>query len=340
MKNAPVRVAFAVAIACSGPALPRRAQAQDTEATATALFDDGRKLMTQHRYAEACPKLAQSERLAPSGGTLINLAECYEHTGQTASAWAAWKDAAARANAAGKASAEKSALSRAAAVEPTLSKLTIAVATDSDVPGLQVRRDGVPVGHSDLGAALPVDPGTHVVEASAPKKKAWSGKVEVAAKHTDARVTVSLIDEVEAAPLPPPASAQISAPVQASPAPPAETSAGSTQKTVAIVIGGVGVAGLAIGTVFGLQAKSKNDEALQSQNCRTSKLCGPTGLSLTDDAKGAATASTIAFAVGGVAVATGVVLLLTAPHASRATGIRATPVIAGSYGGLAMDAVW
>jgi hypothetical protein len=339
MKNAPVRVAFAVAIACSGPALPRRAQAQDTEATATALFDDGRKLMTQHRYAEACPKLAQSERLAPSGGTLINLAECYEHTGQTASAWAAWKDAAARANAAGKASAEKSALLRAAAVEPTLSKLTITVATDSDVAGLQVRRDGVPVGHSDLGAALPVDPGTHVVEASAPKKKAWSGKVEVAAKQTDARVTVSLIDEVEAAPPPPAASAQMSAPMQAS-LPPAETSAGSTQKTVAIVIGGVGVAGLAIGTVFGLQAKSKNDEALQSQNCRTSKLCSPTGLSLTDDAKGAATASTIAFAIGGAAVATGAILWLTAPHASRATGLRATPVIAGSYGGLAIDAVW
>jgi hypothetical protein len=339
MKNAQLRVAFAVAMACPALALPRPAQAQDTEATATALFDDGRKLMTQHRYAEACPKLAQSERLAPSGGTLINLAECYEHTGQTASAWAAWKDAAARANAAGKASAEKSALSRAAAVEPTLSKLTITVATDSDVPGLQVRRDGVPVGHSDLGAALPVDPGTHVVEASAPKKKAWSGKVEVAAKQTDARLTVSLIDEVEAAP-PPAASAQMSAAVPAPLTPPAETSAGSTQKTVGIVIGGVGVAGLAIGTVFGLQAKSKNDEALQSQNCRTSKLCSPTGLSLTDDAKGTATASTIAFAVGGVAVAAGAVLWLTAPHTSRATGIRATPVIAGSYGGLAIDDVW
>src|SRR5258708_30389730 len=109
----------ALAIGCHALALPHRARAQDTEATATALFDDGRKLMAQHRYGDACPKLAESERLAPSGGTLINLAECYEHTGRTASAWAAWKDAAARANAAGKAAAEKSALARAVALEPT-----------------------------------------------------------------------------------------------------------------------------------------------------------------------------------------------------------------------------
>jgi hypothetical protein len=87
-----------------------------TEAAATALFDDGRKLMAEHKYADACPKLAESQRLAPSGGTLLNLADCYEHTGQTASAWVSWKDVAARASAAGKADVEKRALARAAAL--------------------------------------------------------------------------------------------------------------------------------------------------------------------------------------------------------------------------------
>src|SRR5579884_2436455 len=114
------------------------AQEQSSEAAATALFDQGRSLMQQGKYADACPKLAESERLAPSGGTLLNLADCYEHTGQTASAWAAWKDAAARANAAGKADVEKRALARAAALEPNLAKLAISVDTASDVPGLQV----------------------------------------------------------------------------------------------------------------------------------------------------------------------------------------------------------
>src|SRR5579884_3778192 len=159
MRSFPRPVAVALVVASAAVAATRPAHTQDREATATALFDDGRKLMTQRRYAEACPKLAESQRLAPSGGTLLNLAECYEHTGQTASAWAAWKDAAARANAAGKANVEKSALARAAALEPKLARLTIAVSPDSDVPGVQVKRDGIPVGRGEFGVALPVDPG-------------------------------------------------------------------------------------------------------------------------------------------------------------------------------------
>src|SRR5580692_11941446 len=113
-----------------------RAQRTGADAAATALFDEGRRLMDQHRWGDACPKLAESERLAPSGGTLLNLAECYEHTGQTASAWVAWKDAASRANAAGKADVEKRALAKAAALEPTLAHLTVTVDSASDVPGL------------------------------------------------------------------------------------------------------------------------------------------------------------------------------------------------------------
>jgi hypothetical protein len=99
--------------------------------------------------------------------------------------------------------------------------------------------------------------------------------------------------------------------------------------------------GVALGSVFGLQAKSKNDEALQPQNCRTSSLCTPQGLSLTDDAKSAATISTIAFAAGGAALAAGVVLWLTAPSggASR-TGVRLAPAVGSGYGGVALGGAW
>jgi hypothetical protein len=325
--------------------LPVRAHAQASEAAATALFDEGRKLMTQHRYPEACPKLAESQRLAPSGGTLLNLAECYEHTGQTASAWVAWKDAAARANAAGKADLEQRALTRAASLEPTLARLTIAVASDSDVPGLEVKRDGVAVGHAEHGSAIPVDPGIHTVEASAPKKKAWSTKVDVAAKQTDARVTVSLADDqgasasLAAPPLPP-----IIAPQSVPPAPEQPpTSPGGAQRTVAIVVLGAGVVGLAVGSAFGLVAMSKNSEALQPQNCRTSRDCTPAGLSLTDDAKNAATNSTIFFAVGAAAAVTGVVLWLTSPRSAAqksAAGVRAVPVVGRAYSGLSVEGAW
>jgi hypothetical protein len=328
--------------ACLVVASPVRARAQTTDAAATALFDEGRKLMSQRHYAEACPKLAESQRLAPSGGTLLNLAECYEHTGQTASAWVAWKDAAARANAAGKSDVEKRALARAAALEPGLARLTIAVAQESEVPEIEVKRDGVHVGHAEYGVAIPVDPGPHVVEAGAPRKKAWSTKIDIAAKQADARVSVSLIDEVQASPSPavaspPPVIAPASAGAPAAAEEP-PSHGGSAQRTIGIVVLGAGVVGLAVGAAFGVVAMSKNNDALKPENCRTSTDCSPNGLALTDDAKNAATVSTIAFGVGGAAAVTGVVLWLTAPKSAQAA--RIAPALGPSYAGLSAAGNW
>jgi hypothetical protein len=335
----------AVAVGCSAVPLPLPAAAQSTgETAATALFDEAHKFMSQRRYAEACPKFAESERLAPSGGTLINLAECYEHTNQTASAWLAWRDAAARAEAAGKADIEKHALARAAALEPTLAKLTVAVAETSDVPGLVITRDGVDMGHAELGVGIPVDPGRHVIEAKAPEKKPWSSSIDVAARQTDARVTVSLEDEprpVAVAPPPPAASTPPPAPP-----PPSGSASTSTQKTIGIVVTATGVVGLALGSFFGLEAMSKNNSALLSKNCPTSTKCfasGP-GLALTSDARTFATASTIAFTAGAVAVVGGGLLWLTAPSppASPHEGasLRIVPEVGPSCAGASLHGLW
>ena len=94
------------------------------------------------------------------------------------------------------------------------------------------------------------------------------------------------------------------------------------------------------GSVFGLEAKSKNDQALQPQNCRTPTLCTPAGLGLTNDAKSAARASTIAFIAGGALVAGGALLWLVAPSSPSKTGVRVVPLLAQSFGGLAVDAGW
>jgi hypothetical protein len=320
-------VHLAVALGMGGLlARPSIARADGSDVAATALFDEGRRLMAAHRYADACPKLEESERLGPSGGTLLNLAECYEHTGQTASSWVAWKDAAARANAAGKTQVEKTALARAAALEPGLARLMVAVAPDSDVPGLVIERDGEALGRAEYGLSIPVDPGRHRVQADAPHKKHWSLEIDVAPKQTDARVTVTLVDDaIGAAPLslPPP----VEGGALATP-PDAEARGGaSVQRSAAWVTLGAGVAGVAVGSVFGLMAKSKNDEALQPQNCQTSTLCTRKGLALTDDAKSAATVSTVAFVAGGVALAAGAVLWLTAPSHGA---LRIAPAVGGA----------
>src|SRR5215472_1302913 len=74
-------------------AVPVRAQQASTEVAAQALFEEGKRLMSEGKYREACAKLADSERLDPGAGTLLNLAACYEKNAQTASAWSTYVEA-------------------------------------------------------------------------------------------------------------------------------------------------------------------------------------------------------------------------------------------------------
>src|SRR5512136_2811036 len=62
-------------------------------AAAEVLFREGRKLVAANDFAAACPKFAESQRLDPAVGTLLNWAACEEHVGKLASAWQRWKEA-------------------------------------------------------------------------------------------------------------------------------------------------------------------------------------------------------------------------------------------------------
>ena len=105
-------------------ALPLAAQQRDP-AAAQALFDQGRALMKAKNYSEACPKLAESQRLDPGIGTQFHLADCYENQGKLASAWAAFHEVASMAAASNQPDREKAAKARAARLEPRLPRLTM-----------------------------------------------------------------------------------------------------------------------------------------------------------------------------------------------------------------------
>jgi hypothetical protein len=120
----------ALGIACAGLLGPGTARAQGSDADraqAESLFETGRKLMAEKKYAEACPKLAESFRLDPTTGTLLNLAVGHRDEGRIASAWAEFKDAAALARRDGRADREQFAQEQVKALEPRLSRVTIAV---------------------------------------------------------------------------------------------------------------------------------------------------------------------------------------------------------------------
>src|SRR5580658_1649767 len=77
----------------------RVAQAQQPSAAET-LFEQGRELLATGKLVEACDKFAESQKLDPAVGTLLNLGDCYAKRGMTATAWATFMLAASTAHSA------------------------------------------------------------------------------------------------------------------------------------------------------------------------------------------------------------------------------------------------
>ena len=277
----------------------QRADAQevsaDSSAAAQALFDEAKRLIQAGDAAAACPKFEESERLEPGIGTKLNLANCYESIGRTASAWILFLEVESDTKRNGQVERQTMAHNRAAALQPKLSHIKVDVPAASRVPGLSITRDGVQVGSAQWGLPIPVDPGAHVLQASAAGKKTWQAQVKVGADASTQAVSVPALEN---------------APVEVKPGAPPSKPQSHTQRTLAYVSLGVGGVGAILGTVFGLTAISKNHQSNETQNCAGND-CVPAGASLRNDARSAGNISTIAFAVGGVGIGTGLVLLFT-----------------------------
>ncbi|MEO8874296.1 MAG: hypothetical protein ABI461_01810 [Polyangiaceae bacterium] len=329
---------LALAATCAVHAFASAAHAQDAQQTAAAeaLFDEARKLMTEGQLQAACPKLEESERLAPAVGTLLNLGICYEKSHRPASAWATFKEAVSAARASGQSDREALAQTHAVALESKLSTLTIRVPSAMEnVSGVEVRRDGLVLARASWGSAIPLDPGAHRIDVTAPSRKAWS-------------TTVTFTEQVAATDVDVPTLAVVAAPksfksVAVRTPIVAEESSSSTQRTLSFVVMGAGLAGLATGGVFGVIAKSKNDDAL-ANHCGGGNVCDARGLALTDDARSAGTIATISFAAGGAALVTGAVLFFTAPKHSSSPSARAAlhaaPTLSAHSAGLCFGGTW
>jgi hypothetical protein len=236
--------------------LPAGLRAAEDEAGARVLFSEARKLAAAGDYAAACPKFEDSYRLDPGIGTSFNLADCYEHSGRIASAWARFLDVAAATKAAGQADRERVARARADALAPKLARMTLEV--DAKAPGVSVIRDGIAVGAAAWRVAVPVDPGPHVIEASAPGRVAW--KTTVAVKEGPDAVTVVVPDlaeapVVEAASSPALASSSVADLVAAPQAPRRRWS------RPVVILGAVGAAALLAGAAYGIKFEIDNGKA-------------------------------------------------------------------------------
>jgi len=248
---------------------PTIAAAQPAGAQAESLFNNGRTLMAQHKYIEACASFEASEKLDPATTTVVNLADCREKAGQIASAWGLYLQAERELRALTDETAMKlrdTMKNRAAVLEPKLSKLMIRVSDAERTPGLEIIRDN---DHIDAGAwnqPLPTDPGTYKISARAPGRREWITTVTVHDNGDSEVVDVPALGTTPSAPV-----AAVAAPDEA-PAQSTDTSGEapplvtSRSHAVPLAVGGGSLAVGVTAIVLEMSARSSYSDAQRAAN--------------------------------------------------------------------------
>ncbi len=235
--------------AAEEPAAPRGAR---DPAAAEALFRAGIAALDKGDWDTACPKFVASAQLDPSAGTSINIARCLEHRGKTAQAWAELGRARTLAREASdvrRRELEAFVDREIARVEARLARLRIVA--KALPPDAEISRDGIVQSEGVVGEALPVDPGEHVVEVRAPGRVPAKWKVQ-AVEGGVAEIVVEVGPRETEAARHDDGAAQ-------SPGDDGDPR-DSTIPVLGIVLTGVGLAGLAVGLITGLNAITAKDD--------------------------------------------------------------------------------
>lgn len=260
--------------------LPRTAFADDSNlARADALFQEGRAAVREGNWERGCPKFEESLRLDPAPGTRINLGECEERSGHLVAAFQLYEQA-----------------SRELAQDDRRLPLARqrAQATDARIPRLivpvssPVRVDG---GKDLQSGEIRLNPGRH--------------SIVVIANGSERTMVVTLVEKERR-------------PLESDVPSDKETHASSSRPVAGYAVGGIGLAALATGLVFGgLTLHNKN---IVDAQCDGSNACSQEGLDAKSDGKTFSTVSTIAVGVGLAALAAGIYLIVSSPRSTPRMG--------------------
>ena len=329
----------ALALALSAIAPPANAQTDQERAGARAAASEGAKAFNEGRYADAVDLFTRAESLVHAPPHLLYLARAHEKQGQLVKAREAYlkitrEKLAADAPDAFK-QAQTSAEQELSALEPRVPYLTIKV-TGEGADGASVTMDDKPVPKALIGVPYPVDPGEHKLQATGQDVQSDLQTVNLA---ESGRQNVELVlKPAPGASAGPGSEGGGTGDANAS----ASMDLGTTDsgpnglRIASYAAFGVGVVGLAAGTIFALQASSKYSEA--------DDLCNAPGggcpadkqdeiNALDSDGDSAKTIATIGFIVGGVGIASGITLFILSSNKSSASGPRVQPWVGlGSAG--------
>jgi hypothetical protein len=296
------------------------AHGQTSQARAEELFNKAVELSEARKYNEACPLLAESQKLDPTPGTLFALADCEREAQQFISSVAHFKEYLTayetmkpdvRKRHDQRANIARGHINDLGAKIPTL-KLTF---PGGPPDGTAITRNGVAVSSMDLDSAVQLDPGEQVIVTKVPGRQ-----------DAEQRITLAPGDKkvVELAP-----GASLTGDAPPPPIEPDKPQS-NARRTAGFVLLGVGGAALALGGVMGGLAVGQ--KGVVEENC-SGLDCNQTGYDAAQSGRTFGNVSTIGLIAGGAMAAAGAVLLITAPKSKPKSGLVTRFGAGAGFGG-------
>ena len=333
-------------LAASTSSTTALAQSDADKATARSLGQEGQAALDKKDFKGAEDRFRRADSLFHAPTLALGLARSQAALGRFVAAQETYNRIIREGTAPGAPAvfvkAIEDAKSEVGGVSAKVAGVTITVAGPENP---KVLLDDASVPAAALGVNRPVDPGAHVVKATADGFEPAETKFSVAEGGSAIAALTMRKSAVAAGPVPAvvPATAPGAAPVAGTTTPSdtamtgsADTgvSSKSSQKTIGFVALGVGGAALAVGAVTGLLALGKHSTL---QDACPNGVCPAGQQSDLDSYHTMGTISTIGFIAGGAGVIAGTVLILTAPKSAPAAtasrGPHVTPFVGlGSVG--------
>jgi hypothetical protein len=305
-------------------------------ATARALAYEGHDALLNKDYATAADRFARADALVHAPTLLLGLARAEVGLGKLTAAQEHYNRIVREGVPRGAPPVFTQAVADARReVKKLAARIPSVIITVKGPSAPDVTLDGAPLPAAALGEKHPVDPGAHMIRASANGFEARTVSITLTEGKQES-VTVELKPTAQAESSPPepsPSPAAASAP----PGPvtrPAGTSeaVGSTQKTLGIIGLSLGGVGFGLGGATGVLA-------IVQRNSFKSRCAGydcPADLAATISTyRTLGALSTAGFIVGGAGVVAGTILLLTAPKAKGRAEASVTPLVGAGFLGVA-----
>ena len=311
----------ALALACVGPV--RAEPAETALQQAEVLFKDGLEDIKRGDWLSACEKFRRSAELEPRASSLVKVGICHRRAGHHVAAWHALQRARAL-------NAPNNPRYRPLLEDETQAELSkipmLTISASASISGLAVSVDGQAMDLDLLGAPQPIEFGDHPVVATAPGYQRNSMVLKVERGQSYGVVLAMAPNPVS---LTAPADRAVEPPSSIPDGPPPHTP--SSRRTLGIAIGGLGVAGLAVAGALGMATLDRVEDS--NPYCAyPDGSCDPEGVELREQASRLQTAAIGVSVAGGLALATGIYLILVPGERSgdAARSPRASLLVSGT----------